>query len=150
MELTSTSNRIIGSLLAMALPFAAGPVAAQEQPAVEAALEMELDGLAQVETSCRSTFVVRNGLPHDLTKVVFEFALFNTSGLVERLLTLDFKDLPEGRTRVRQFDLTDLQCGDLARVLVNDARECSGDGVEPGACMRDLRTTTATDLEFGS
>jgi hypothetical protein len=149
MELTS-SSRIIGSLLAMALPFSAGPVAAQERPAADVALEMDLNGLTQTEGACRLTFVVRNGLANDLAKVVYEFALFNRSGLVERLLTLDFKDLPGGRTRVRQFDLADLQCDGLARVLVNDARECSGEGVEPGACMRDLKTTSSADMEFGS
>lgn len=148
MGLTS-SKPILAALLA--LPFAAGPVAAQE-PAAEqrSGLAMELNGLSQAEAGCRLTFVIRNGLPADLSKAVYEFALFGDTGLVERLLTLDFKELPQGRTRVRQFDLADLQCDGLARILVNDARECSGEGIEPGACMRDLQTSTATDIEFGS
>ncbi len=129
----------------MALPLAAGPVAAQEN-----SLAMELNGLAQTDAGCRLTFVIGNDLPGDLDKAVFEFALFGKSGLVERLFTLDFKELPQGRTRVRQFDLAELQCDGLARILVNDARECSGKAVEPAACMRDLKTSTITELAFGS
>jgi hypothetical protein len=147
MELTSTSlRRIVASAMALALPFAAGPVAAQDQPA----LAMELNGLTQADAGCRLTFVIENRLPGDLDKAIFEFALFGTDGLVERLLTLDFKELPKGKTRVRQFDLAGLQCGTLARVLVNDARKCSGEGTDPAACMRDLETSTATELQFGS
>ncbi len=139
-------RRIAGSLLALPLLLAAGPSGAQEQ----ARLSMELNGLAQTEDACRLTFVIKNELSADIDKAVFEFALFNKSGLVERLLTLDFKSLPEGRTRVRQFDLAELQCGGLNRILVNDARECSGEAIEPGICMSDLTTTTATEIQFGS
>jgi hypothetical protein len=141
--------RQIALALALALP-AAWPVAAQESEKGGPSLAMDLNGLSQTEDGCRLTFVIENRLPADLSRAVFEFALFNSDGLVERLLTLDFKELPKGRTRVRQFDLADLQCGSLARILVNDARECGGDGVEPVACMRDLMATTATDIEFGS
>lgn len=143
--------RHFGSALTLALSLlAAGPVGAQESDAGEPSLAIDLNGLSQTEQGCRLTFVVENRLPADLDKAVFEFALFGKTGLVERLLTLDFKELPRGRTRVRQFDLADVQCGDLARILVNDARECSGAGTEPATCMRELETTTATDLEFGS
>ncbi|MEX0957039.1 MAG: hypothetical protein WDZ83_17730 [Rhizobiaceae bacterium] len=147
MELTSTfARRIIGSVMALALPFAAGPVAAQDEPV----LAMDLNGLTQTDAGCRFTFVIENMLPGDLNKAIFEFVLFGADGLVERLLTLDFKELPKGKTRVRQFDLADLQCTALARILVNDASECSGEGTDPAACMRDLKTSTATELQFGS
>ena len=151
MELTPR-HRVIGSLVALALSFATGPVAAQGEPGADgtSALAIDLNGTAQVDGACRFTFVIRNGLSANIGKSVFEFALFNKRGLVARLPTLDFKELPKGKTRVRQFDLADLNCGELARVLVNDARECSGEGVEPASCMANLKTTTATDLEFGN
>ena len=146
MELTSTFHRrIVGFVLALVLPIAAGPAAAQKQPA----LAMNLNGLTQTDAGCRFTFVIENRLPGDLNKAIFEFALFGTDGLVERLLTLDFRELPKGKTRVRQFELAGLQCAALARILVNDARECGGEETNPAACMRALKTSTATDLQFG-
>lgn len=145
MELT-VRRRILGSLLILALSFTTGPIVAQEQNK----LVIDLNGLSQAESACRLTFVVRNGLSADIAKSVFEFALFNKNGMVERLMTLDFKELPQGKTRVRQFDLAELNCSSLARILINDARECGGSGLAPDACMRALAATTATDVEFGS
>jgi hypothetical protein len=147
---SSHRSRITASVLALALPFAAGPVAGQESVADVSTLSLDLNGVSQTESGCRLTFVVKNELAGDLDKAVFEFALFGTTGLVEGLLTLDFKELPHGMTRVRQFDLAEVECASLARILVNAARECSGVAVEPAACMRELETKTATDIEFGS
>jgi hypothetical protein len=149
--ISRTPRQVVGLVLALALPFAAGPAAAQDESSPDRpAIMIDLNGLEQNEAACRITFVVQNRHAGNIGKAIYEFALFNRSGLVERLLTLDFKELPARRTRVRQFDLAELHCADLARILVNDARECSGDGTDPAACMRDLETSTATDLQFGS
>lgn len=127
------------------------PAAAQESaPAAGPAIAMELNGLAPAGGGCRLTFVVSSSLASDIARAVYEVALFDPAGQVERLMTLDFQSLPAGRTRVRQFDLGDLACGAISRILINDATECAGEGLAPGACMRDLRTRTATDVGFGS
>jgi hypothetical protein len=60
---------------------------------------------------------------------------------------LDFKDLPAGKTKVIRFDLAGTDCTKLSRVLINSATECAG--VEPGACMRGLKTQTKTGIAFG-
>ena len=130
------------ALLASPLP----AVSAEAEPGIS----MELNGLAPAGAGCRLTFVVANGLPADIGKAVYEVALFNPAGQVERLMTLDFQSLPAGRTRVRQFDLGDLACDAVSRVLINDATECVGEGIEPAACMRDLQTRSATKVGFGS
>ena len=123
------------------------PVAAQDG---DAALKIELNGLEQVDKACRMTFVVENALAVTITKAVFEVALFDAKGLVERLMVLDFRDLPKGRTRVRQFDAADTSCGAVSRILVNDATECAGEGLDPGACIAALTTSTTTQTKFGS
>ena len=123
------------------------PVTAQDG---DAALKIELNGLEQVDKACRMTFVVENALAATITKAVFEVALFDAKGLVERLMVLDFRDLPKGRTRVRQFDAADTSCGVVSRILVNDATECAGEGLDPAACIAALRTSTTTQTKFGS
>lgn len=123
------------------------PVTAQDG---EAALKVELNGLEQVDKACRMTFVVENALAVTITKGVFEVALFDAKGLVERLMVLDFRDLPKGRTRVRQFDAADTSCGGVSRILVNDATECAGEGLDPEACIAALRTSTTIQTKFGS
>ncbi|OBQ80221.1 hypothetical protein [Mesorhizobium sp. WSM3873] len=144
MNLT-TSLRLLTSALAMSL----GPVPACAQSAPAPALNLELNAVQPSDKGCRLTFVVSNALGADLSKAAFEIALFNESGVVDRLTVLDFKDLPLGKTKVTRFYLAGAECGKLGRVLINSATECAGTGVEPTACMRDLKTSTKTAIAFG-
>lgn len=152
MNLTA-SLRLLTSALAMSL----GPAPAWAQsapapasgPAQGPALSLELNAAQPSEKGCRLTFVVNNALGADLSKAAFEIALFNEAGVVDRLAVLDFKDLPAGKTKVTRFDLAGADCDRLSRVLINSATECAGNGVEPAACMRGLKTSTKTAIAFG-
>jgi len=93
--------------------------------------------------------VVTNNLSADLTKAAFEIALFNEAGVVDRMTVLDFKELSAGKTKVTRFDLSGTTCSKISRVLVNSATECVGQGVEPAACMRDLKTSSKAGITFG-
>lgn len=142
------------SLLALTLASSAlaGNAQAQEAGAQAPASELvvELNALQPTDNGCRFTFIVTNALKAELTSVGFELVLFDKTGMVSRMTKVDFKDLPEGKTKVRQFDFTGVDCATLGRVLINDATECKGDGVQPGACIRSLRTESRTDAAFGT
>lgn len=142
----TASLRLLTSVLAM--PLVMGPAWAQESAPVPA-LTLELNGAQASEKGCRLTFVVNNTLGADLSKAAFEIALFNEAGVVDRLTVLDFKDLPAGKTKVTRFDLAGADCAKVSRVLINSATECAGTGIEPGACMRGLKTETKTGIAFG-
>ncbi|MGX9571903.1 hypothetical protein [Mesorhizobium sp. f-mel] len=142
----TASLRLLTSVLAM--PLVMGPAWAQESAPVPA-LTLELNGAQASEKGCRLTFVVNNTLGADLSKAAFEIALFNEAGVVDRLTVLDFKDLPAGKTKVTRFDLAGADCAKVSRVLINSSTECAGTGIEPGACMRGLKTETKTNIAFG-
>lgn len=126
------------------------PVLAQSGDAAPApVLTLELNALQPSEKGCRLTFVVNNGLGGELAQAAFEIALFNTDGVVDRLMVLDFKELPVGKTKVSRFDLAGADCGKISRVLINHATECTGAGIEPAACTRQLKTDTKTSVTFG-
>ena len=112
-------------------------------------LTVELNALQPSERGCRFTFMATNGLGGELSSVGLELVLFDKAGMVSRITIVDFKDLPEGKTKVRQFDFSGVDCGDLGRVLVNDATECAGAGIEPKACIRHLKTQSRTETAFG-
>ena len=141
----TTPLRLLTSMLAMSLGLV--PAWAQSAPAPQ--LSLELNAAQPSDKGCRLTFVVNNALGADLSKAAFEIALFNEAGVVDRLSVLDFKDLPAGKTKVTRFDLAGTNCAKLSRVLINSATECAGAGVEPGACMRGLKTETKTGIAFG-
>ncbi len=93
--------------------------------------------------------MVNNGLGVELGKAAFEIALFDAQGVVDRLTVLDFKELPVDKTKVSRFDLAGIDCANVSRVLINHATECSGAGIEPAACMRQLKASTKTGVTFG-
>jgi len=68
---------------------------------------------------------------------------------VEKLMILDFSPLPIGKTRVRQFDLADMPCDNISRILINDASACEGDALPKNICVEDLETKARADVEFG-
>jgi hypothetical protein len=136
----------------MAFIAAASPVSAQEAakaPAPSPALVLELNGTQPSDKGCRLTFVVTNNLGAELTKAAFEIALFNETGVVDRLTVLDFNELPAGKTKVARFDLAGTKCEKISRVLINTATECAGPGVDPKACLRQLKPETKSGIFFG-
>ena len=127
------------ALLAAAL--CATPVLAQETPN----LALELNALTPSETGCRVTFLATNKLGTELTRSAFEIALFGDGGGIERLVSLDFKAMPEGKTRVLQFDIGEIGCDKVSRVLINDIVACDGTGLDPKACLTSLTTMSRLD-----
>lgn len=125
--------------------------AAQDSAATPAAatLTVELNALQKSERGCRFTFVATNQLGVELSKAAFELVLFDTQGKVSRLTVVDFKDLPQGKTKVRQFDFSGLDCAGIGRVLINDATECVGPALDPKACIESLKAETGAGVIFG-
>lgn len=111
-------------------------------------LSIEINDLAPSEKGCKLTFVAANELSQALSKVSFEFVLFDEKGLVERMAVLDFRDLPAGKTKVRQFDLPGTKCEAVKSLLINDAPVCAGDGVAKDACMKALKTGSKSAVEL--
>lgn len=103
---------------------------------------IELNSASDQEGTCRLTYVVTNGTTTDLTQASWEVAVHDAGGTVTQLWVLDFGSLPQGRTRVVQFDLADQPCSGLSRISVNDAVDCqSAEGaVEICRTRQDLRS----------
>jgi len=137
--------KMLGMLVAIGLPTAA----VAQTTATPAGLTLELNALQPSESGCRVTFLATNGLGKPLDKAAFEVALFNATGSIERLVTLDFKALPEGKTKVLQFDLAKTPCDGLSRVLINDVAACTGEGVEASECLSRLSTSNKSAIQFG-
>jgi hypothetical protein len=147
---------LLAALAVCALPglAASGALADDTGKGAEAAkpagLSLELNALQPSDKGCRLTFVIANHLSGDIAKAAFEIALFDRTGVVDRLTVLDFRELPHGKTRVSRFDLPGADCGKIGRVLVNNATTCSGTGIEPPDCLTKLQTSTRAEVEFGS
>ncbi len=144
--MASVAGRRIGTVL-LGVCCVALPAVAQEAAPRAAApsLSIELNDLAASQEGCKLTFVAENGLSQSLDKASFEVVLFDRKGLVERIAVLDFRDLPSGKTKVRQFDLAGTRCEDLGSLLINDSPSCTGEGIAADACMRGLKAGSKAD-----
>jgi hypothetical protein len=118
---------------------------AQDAAAVSS-LDVELNGLAPSQKGCMMTFVALNKLATPINKVSFELAFFNDKNAVDRITVLDFRDLPQGKKRVRQFDMPNVKCESVTRVLINDTPVC--DGPATGECMKGLVTRSQVSVPF--
>lgn len=129
------------TLLISAMLSAAAVTGAAAQEAAKAkGLDIELNALAASQKGCLFTFVAGNGFEQNVSKVSFEFVIFNDKGTVERLALLDFRDLPAGKSKVRQFDVPGIKCETVKNLLINDAPVCEGEGLDKGRCMDGIVT----------
>lgn len=152
------SRRRVGKnvdlLLALALASLAAICCAVSRPAAAqtptAPLAIELNQLTGTPAGCKIAFVATNKMPVSVDKISFETVFFNEKGLVNRIATLDFQSLPEGKTRVRQFTLPNIDCQKISRILINDIAVCEGDGLTPDVCASSIVTTSKSAIEFGS
>jgi hypothetical protein len=138
-------TRSFAALLGLAL--SCSPVLAQETTSLSLALE--LNAIQPADGGCRVTFLATNQLGGQLDRAAVELALFDTAGTIDRIVTLDFKDLSDGKTKVLQFELVGLQCDGLGRLLVNDVSACEGAITPATICLDALETSTRLDIAFG-
>ncbi|WP_417433697.1 hypothetical protein [Hoeflea sp.] len=137
--------------LALGLAVAATPGRAEEQGRIaqdQPALSLDLNALEQVGQACRLVFVATNATGAAIDEMSLETVLFNTGGTVGRFALFDFQSLPRGKTRVRQFDLPDISCADIGRVLVNGAASCKGPSLKGSECMDllELKSSSKTEI----
>lgn len=123
-----------GSALAQTAPSddaAAG--AADTRPAGQGdAIDIELNKLEDAEkNACRLYFVVDNGTPDPLKQLEIDVFLFDKEGVILRRAALSFPDVRPGRTKVVLFELADLVCGDVGRLLVNEVLTCTSADDKP-------------------
>ncbi|MBB4571937.1 hypothetical protein PYR71_26640 [Rhizobium sp. MC63] len=125
---------------------AVASVCQAQETARAASLNVELNALAPSQKGCMMTFVALNQLPAAINKVSFELAFFNDKNAVDRITVLDFRDLPQGKKRVRQFDMPNVKCESVTRILINDTPVC--DGPAAGECMKGLVARSQISVPF--
>lgn len=136
------------SLCGLAAIAVGAPVRAQQAtPAPAAAkLNVELNALTPSTKGCMMTFVAENDLSTPISKISFELAFFNEKSAVDKVTVLDFRDLPVGKKRVRQFDMPNVKCEAVTRIIINDTPVC--DGPAAGECKAALTTHSQISVPF--
>src|SRR4051812_46465743 len=112
---------------------------------------VELNTLTQANTTCRLVIVVRNNMGVALSELGLDVVFFDKDGRFDRSTLLRTgSSLPPGKSRVGQYELENLNCMSVGRILVNDVVECGGVGLTPAICLEALTLSTKAGipLEF--
>ncbi|WP_422054705.1 hypothetical protein [Shimia sp.] len=134
--------------LAFVLLFAPSLVQSQSEGITKPGVSLELNSVQDVEGACRFTFLADNSTGTSIEKAVFETVIFDTEGAVMRLSLFDFRALPEGRPRVRQFDVPGMACDTIGQALINGTNSCIVNGAESGACSDGLTLTSRITMKL--
>jgi hypothetical protein len=132
-------------------PAAAGAAEATEPRAGDGSIRVELNKLESLENACRAYFVVQNRTPELITELRLIVYFFDKNDVIlASSLALPFNDVPAGRTRVALFEIPELACDNIGRVLVNQVLTCVNSKGAVAGCAEMVATSTRTDaaLEY--
>ncbi|QDG77475.1 hypothetical protein [Labrenzia sp. PHM005] len=98
---------------------------------------------------CRLSVIATNGLERPIDKLGLELVVFNKDGIIDRLMRLDLRRMSAGKTKVQQFDLTDVPCEGLSRLHINDVLNCVPPAITGVYCPDLLELSNRTNVQFG-
>jgi hypothetical protein len=154
---------VVAALLLVASAPAFGqqaPAASPEAPAAPAAapgaaapaaggLTLELNKLAQVDNACHAYVIVNNQTAEPVGELTVDVYMFDKAGVILRGLALQFTELRPARATVVPFELPDLPCGEISRVLLNKVLTCTkADGSPVAGCGDRLSVSTKSAATF--
>jgi len=126
-------------LVPAALLLSASPSLAQSSPSPQSSpagsFSLELNRLDGIDGGCRVTLVEKNATGSSFSALKLDLVVFDGEGIVTKRVGVDAGPLKAGRTVVKTFDLKDLACESVGRVLINDVLSCEADGFAPDTCL---------------
>jgi hypothetical protein len=129
--------------VATALLLAAGAARA-EPPAVG----VELNKLEAAEGACRAYLVLQNRGSETFTSLKLDLVMFDADGIVARRLAVEGAPLPAGKTSLKVFDVADIGCPKIGRVLLNDVLACAGAGGPVDNCLARIEPSARGRVPF--
>lgn len=121
----------------------ASPVQAED-----VALHVNLNTARTSGKACRLSFVFQNRIGSPIKDASLELVVFLQDGTIDRFVQISTGALPARKTRAKQFDLEKLDCGKIAKVLLNDVKTCEGANLTPAACLRKLNVSGGESIKL--
>jgi hypothetical protein len=112
----------------------------------EGTINLELNKVEPAGKGCRIYMVFSNETAGAIESFKPDLVFFDQDGVIADRLVVEGGPLPAGKTRVKLFDIGQLGCGSIQRVLLNDIRACAGQA--PAACLAITSTSSRSGVEF--
>ena len=121
------------------------PVMAQEQGSLTVELNKFEDNGAG---GCRAFFLFRNQTELSLEGFEMSFAILDTDGVIDRLLTIDAAPIPVARTTLKLFEIPDITCDAISQILLHELPSCKPQNDEEMDCFPLLTLLSRTSAEL--
>lgn len=130
----------LAPVLAAVLVLGAAPALAA--PAGGGALTVELNKLEDQGKACRAYLLFENGTGHAFSSLRLDLVMFDADGVVARRLAVEGAPLAEGKTSLKVFDVQDVPCAGIGRILINDVLACADGAEKREDCLGEIRATS--------
>ena len=128
---------------------AAPAMANDAQAQADRSIALELNNAQPSGEACRLSFLIRNDLGTPLADMGIEIVILDDKGLAQDLMVLSTGTLSDGKRRLRQFDLPNVDCSALGEILINDVSDCQAVGMTAPACLAALRPSSKIAIKLG-
>ena len=98
------------------------PAAGQTE---ESGVQVELNKLELHDGACRAYLVLENETDSAFDSLKLDLVMFDSDGVVAKRLAVEAAPLPAGKTSLKVFDMRDLTCDRVGRLLLNAVMTCS-------------------------
>ncbi|UHD14857.1 Tat pathway signal sequence domain protein [Thiocapsa bogorovii] len=135
-----TQRNLLQAFLLLTIGTCAGIGSAQE-------IKLELNKLEpQPETkACRAYLVFDTSGGPAIEALQLDLILFDQAGVIARRLAVDTAPLRAAKTTVKLFDIPDLDCTDIGRILINEVLECRDAEGPHSDCIERLTLSTRAE-----
>jgi hypothetical protein len=111
-------------------------------------LHIELNRLEERGAGCRVHLVLENTSPRAYTSYRLDLVVFGADGVIARRLALETAPLRARKTMVKEFELADLTCKQVGRVLLNDVSQCASGAGDVDDCISATRVSSRGSVAF--
>ncbi len=111
-------------------------------------LSIELNKLEPQAGACRAYLVFDNPDGPALENLQMDLILFDQAGVIARRLAVDTGPLRAAKTSVKLFDIPDLPCNEIRRILVNEVLDCRDAAGLHDDCIERLTLSSRADAQL--
>ena len=118
---------------------------AQSAPTASGTLTVEINKFEANDTGgCRAFFLFRNETGLTFEGFEMSLAIFDASGVIDRLLSIDAAPLPAARTTLKLFEIPDIACTDISQILLHEIPSCKPQNADQMDCYSLLELNSRT------
>ncbi len=139
-----TPSVLAAALLVAGLCLSAGAASALEKGRIG----VELNKLEAAGDACRAYLLLSNGTAAAFTSLKLDLVTFDADGIVQRRVAVEAAPIGAGKTSLKVFDISGIQCQAIGRMLLNGVMSCKGAKAEPADCLALVSVTSRAAQPF--